>query len=363
MVAWDDFRIKLPSEARNNGTVTILLWNHNRSVTGNRKLPLLAPLQFRGRLLPSVCFQQWPGNPLRVALRRFWRNWPLRPVPKPGCNPANLVAFHVTADSRACGLTSKIEPRLQNRKNSQAGSNPATALTMLPSRAEINQTEPMIRWRPLTEMDTVMRFLLLAGVLFLAVSAECRASVIFSDDFEAEQVPPDPPGYLGGYSSFLNWDVIGPGLDLVGPGSLWPPRIDSLMVDLDGNSGSTLITKQTFSLLPGTYTLTFELGGPVGGKAIDNVQVDVGAIFGELFTIQRGDPSIFISRTITVTAASSGKLSFTDLGADSNGAFLDDVSIDFTPATVPEPSSLALLGVGVLGMACRLIRRRRNAYR
>lgn len=208
-----------------------------------------------------------------------------------------------------------------------------------------------------------MRFLLLAGVLIVTLTAECRASVIFSDDFEAEATVPDPPAYIGNYDSFQYWDVIGSGgVDLVGPSStLWPPRIDSQMVDLDGNSGSTLITKQSFSLLPGTYTLSFTLVSPASGQAPDTVNIELGTVFSDSYTFNNGDDTaINFTRTIVLAAGTTGKLSFTDFGADSGGAYLDDVSLEFTPAAVPEPSSMALLAVGVLGIAFRVIRRRRN---
>jgi len=187
----------------------------------------------------------------------------------------------------------------------------------------------------------------LAVVVSLIGSGHADATIIFSDDFESEPTPEPPSNYIGNYNDFANWDVLGSGVDLVGPGS---PHVDSIVVDLDGTSGSTLVTKRAFDLLPGMYyTLTFDLLGPVGGTICDTVVVELGSVFSESITLLRGAPFETFTRTITVTEATTGKLSFTDLGADSNGAYLDNVQLE--EAVIPEPSTFAIWSLlGVIGI-------------
>jgi hypothetical protein len=57
----------------------------------------------------------------------------------------------------------------------------------------------------------------IAGLTVLVGVRLAPADTIFTDDFESEAVPPIPPGYIGNYDTFMNWDVIGAGVDLVGP--------------------------------------------------------------------------------------------------------------------------------------------------
>ena len=203
-----------------------------------------------------------------------------------------------------------------------------------------------------------LSMLAVLAVLLLGAS-QSHAETMFSDDFESETVPPIEPGYIANYQDFAKWDVIGSGVDLIGPG--WHPIPNhSMRVDLDGSSGSTLITKQTFDLLPSMYyTLTFDLSIPAGGDYWDTVVVELGSVFNESITrVARGFgevPTETFTRTITVTDATSGKLSFTDLGADCCGMFLDNVRLDAT--AIPEPSTLVILGIGAISLLAYAWRR------
>ncbi len=190
-----------------------------------------------------------------------------------------------------------------------------------------------------------------------------QAATLFSDDFESETTPPITPGYIADYAGFAKWDVVGVGVDLVGPLATpsWATFVDSIVVDLDGVQGSTLVTKQEFQLLPGNgYTLTFDLGGPLGGTFHDTVVVELGSAFNESITFEGRPLFETFTRTITVASPTTGRLSFTDLGADSNGALLDNVRLQSN--SVPEPTSLVLWsGLGIMGLIAGRHRRRQFA--
>ena len=126
----------------------------------------------------------------------------------------------------------------------------------------------------------------------------------------------------------------------------------------DGSSGNAgkITTNTAFNLLPGTYTLNFQLGGSTRGDS-NSVTVALGSIYNEVFTLAFNAGLQNISRTITLAAAAgSGALSFENAGGDNLGLILDDVSLDFSrvQTDVPEPSSLALLALGgIAGVARR----------
>ena len=97
------------------------------------------------------------------------------------------------------------------------------------------------------------------------LSAPQPSQLIFGDTFNNEPVAPG----IFSYTGFAKWDVTAGAVDIVDentPGGAlsFPPQIDGWAVDLIsfGNQGLGRIqTKDTFNLKPGTYDLTFTLGG------------------------------------------------------------------------------------------------------
>ncbi len=175
-----------------------------------------------------------------------------------------------------------------------------------------------------------------------------QAISFFSDNFNTEN---GGTGQLN-FNAFTQWDVTDGTVDLIPTGSqfdFYPGN--GLYVDLDGSSSNAgvLTTKTVFD--PGTYNLSFVLGGNARGAASDNVTVSLGlGNFSEVFTLASNAPLATVLRTITLTSAS--KLSFSNAGGDNIGAILDNVNV----TAVPTPALLP----GLIGMGVAALRKRKG---
>lgn len=192
-----------------------------------------------------------------------------------------------------------------------------------------------------------MKIRMLAAAALVAVATGANAGVVFSDNFDSDTQGLDktPTGWA--LTGTGDVDIIGAGgaFDLI-PGN-------GNYVDLDGSDGFAGHLSTTLSgTAAGTYTATFELGGNHRDGTTDLVTVTFG---GTTEVISVGPTSPFTIGTITTTSAGGDlTLGFHD-GRDGNvGALLDDVSV----SAVPEPTNVALMMAGLLGLGFAARRRR-----
>jgi len=183
--------------------------------------------------------------------------------------------------------------------------------------------------KPGTEPDELIAILQGVTGLTLASTAFAPTTVLLSDDFDTQ----NGGSGAGNFSSLTQWNITDGSIDLVGNG--WADYLpgNGLYLDLDGetNNASRLESKTSFNFSTGDLiTLNFALGGSQRGNT-ETVTVSLGTLWNETFALPSSQPFTTISRTFSITAASSNnKLIFDQEGGDNVGLFLDAVQLSRT---------------------------------
>jgi hypothetical protein len=179
---------------------------------------------------------------------------------------------------------------------------------------------------------TRTRHLALALLLPLASCASflrTGSEVLLVEDFNGE----NGRAYALNYTGFANWEVIEGSVDLVGtpPFDDFLPTSQGLYVDLDGTmkEAGTLRSRESFALEPGTYRLVFKLSGTPRPNQPDNtVNVVVGNVFEKTITLRSYAPLQTYVHTFEVSSRARAHLTFTHLGGDDYGIFVDDIRFE-----------------------------------
>jgi hypothetical protein len=197
-------------------------------------------------------------------------------------------------------------------------------------------------------------FLKVAALALLLISPAVSRADSISENFN-ELTPALNATNIGAFT------VTGGAVDVVGGGLfgfLCVTPTSGNCVDLDGTTGAAgQISSANLTLTPGVYTLGFDLIGSQRGNTTSTT-VTLGSLFNQTFILSSGDVTDgIVNTTFTVGATTIVPLVFSSNTPGNVGALLDNVSLTPGSVAIPEPTTLSLLGLGLVGV---IVGRRRT---
>ncbi len=194
-------------------------------------------------------------------------------------------------------------------------------------------------------------------VTFLSVffvTTNAVAGIIFTESFE------NPPSSVGSYTQVDVGETVGAfdvdsgSIDWIG--TYWQAADGNYSLDMNGIASGS-ISYDLSTIVGMEYEVSFSMAGNPSG--IRQLEVTAGSETENFFFDTTGWSLVNMgweTKTISFTAVStSSELVFTDIytGEYGHGAALDNIVVTEKPqpSPVPEPSSLALVFSGLVGLA------------
>jgi len=212
----------------------------------------------------------------------------------------------------------------------------------------------------------------LFAVLFVFTAIDARADLV-NGSFETT-VPPVPVGnfslFAPGSTGVTGWTVVGPGMDIgvvnttfAQSGISFVAQNGSNWVDLTGLNANSVegVAQAAATTIGHSYTLTFFVGNvdsPATGFGVTSTvnlsanSTPLGSFTNSCTACTTTQAWQMFTSTFVATSATTNLTFLNADPANDNDNGLDNVSlVDNGPATVPEPSSIILLGVALLAVA------------
>jgi len=223
-------------------------------------------------------------------------------------------------------------------------------------------------------MQRSPKMLIIPIAMALMATIPAKANLITNGSFEAASISPGSfTNVAAGSTAITGWTVTLGNIDYIG--SLWGASNGSRSLDLEGSAGTCNLVipncpggiAQTFSTVAGQqYDVMFDLAGnPFNVPIIKTVSVSAaGQSQNFSFNVTGHSSGSMGWTTHTWTFTASGSTTTLEFDTADNpatgwGPALDNVNVALSStappeSTVPEPSTILLLGVGLIALAaCR----------
>jgi len=154
-------------------------------------------------------------------------------------------------------------------------------------------------------------------VLLMSIFTVYGQVSIFYEDFSKDENGPTQTG------SITNWNILSGNID-VSDTYIQSSSYTGKAIDLAGLVNGTIETKNTLTLTPGTYTISFLTKDNTYGNSA--MLLEIGTVFSKQFNATSNVETY--SETFTVTTTTSAKIKMTEMGPSNNGGtFVADIKL------------------------------------